>query len=69
MDYSLYLAKAVELARAAGDIQLSYFRNPQLASQTKLNSFDVVTEADKASERLILDGIRSAFPDHAILSE
>lgn len=69
MDYSLYLAKAVELARAAGEIQLSYFRNPRLASQTKLNSFDVVTEADKASERLILDGIRSAFPGHAILSE
>lgn len=69
MDYSLYLAKAVELARAAGEIQLSYFRNPRLSSQTKLNSFDVVTEADKASERLILDGIRSTFPQHAILSE
>lgn len=69
MEYSSYLAKAVELARAAGEIQLSYFRNTRLASQTKLNSFDVVTEADKASERLILDGIRSAFPGHAILSE
>lgn len=69
MDYTEYLDKAVELARGAGDIQLSYFRNPELKSKTKLNSFDVVTEADKASEKLIVDGIHAAFPGHSILSE
>lgn len=69
MDYTPYLDKAVELARGAGEVQLSFFRNPNLKSQTKLNSFDVVTEADKASEKLIVDGIHAAFPDHSILSE
>jgi len=69
MDYTVYLDKAVEFARGAGEVQLSFFRNPNLKSQTKLNSFDVVTEADKASEKLIVDGIHAAFPDHSILSE
>ena len=59
----------MELARSAGEKQLSFFRNPELAFQTKLNSFDVVTEADKASERLIIDGIHSAFPGHSVLAE
>lgn len=69
MDYTVYLDKAVELARSAGEKQLSFFRNPELAFQTKLNSFDVVTEADKASERLIIEGIHSAFPGHSVLAE
>lgn len=69
MDYKQYLDKAIELALAAGKVQLSYFRNPDLKSQTKLNNFDIVTEADKASEKIIIEGIRSAFPEHAILSE
>ncbi|MFS8530983.1 inositol monophosphatase family protein [Sphaerobacter thermophilus] len=30
---------------------------------------DLVTEADRASERLILEAIRARFPEHAILSE
>ena len=69
MEYKLYLDKAVELARAAGNAQLSYFRNPNLKSETKLNNFDIVTEADKASEKIIIEGIRDSFPEHSILSE
>lgn len=69
MDYKLYLDKAVELALAAGKAQLSYFRNPNLKSETKLNNFDIVTEADKASEKIIIGGIRDSFPEHSILSE
>jgi myo-inositol-1(or 4)-monophosphatase len=30
---------------------------------------DLVSEADTGSERVIVDAIRSAFPDHAILAE
>ena len=30
---------------------------------------DLVTEADRASERRIVDALRAAFPDHAILAE
>ncbi|MBT8330736.1 MAG: inositol monophosphatase [Deltaproteobacteria bacterium] len=32
-------------------------------------AFDLVTEADTASEKIIIQTIRNAFPDHAILAE
>jgi myo-inositol-1(or 4)-monophosphatase len=35
----------------------------------KSTEIDLVTEADLASERLIVDSIRANFPDHTILSE
>ena len=60
---------AIELARKVGKLQLQYFRNPLLKSDTKLNSFDVVTEADKASERIIIEELHKLFPTHSILSE
>lgn len=69
MNYNQYLTKAMEWAKEAGDVTLRYFRRHDLRSVTKLNDFDVVTEADKASEKLIIEGIRREFPDHSILSE
>lgn len=56
-------------AREAGQIQLSYFRGNNLDIAEKQNAFDVVTVADKESERLITKHIRDTYPDHAILSE
>lgn len=64
-----YLEFAVDLARKTGAIHLEYFRSPDLQKQTKQNAFDVVTQADKAAERLIKDCIHAAFPGHAILAE
>lgn len=69
MDYTEFLDKAVELAHAAGKVQLSFFRTDKLDAATKLNNFDVVTAADKASEKIILEGIRESYPTHSILSE
>ena len=57
-----YLASAIEMAKGAGEIQLRYFRNPALESETKLNAFDVVTAADKESERFIKSYIANNFP-------
>lgn len=31
--------------------------------------FDIVTEADRASERLVVERLRAAFPEHAIVAE
>lgn len=56
-------------AREAGDIQLRYFRSTHLDISEKLNAFDVVTTADKESERYLIGKIRTAYPDHSILSE
>lgn len=67
--YDTLLAAAIDMSRAAGDIQLKYFRNSALKIDIKQNDSDVVTAADKASEELILDSIRRNFPDHGLISE
>ena len=64
-----WLDAAREMGRAAGGVLKAYFRRRDLGIQDKGNAFDIVTEADKASERLIIDYLHSHFPDHAILSE
>lgn len=69
MDYNQYLTKAMQWAKDAGDVTLHYFRNPNLKSVTKQNDFDVLTEADKASEKVIMGHILREFPSHSILSE
>ncbi|MBD5322811.1 MAG: inositol monophosphatase [Bacteroides sp.] len=69
MNYHDYMTAAVQWAESAGMETLKYFRSSNLRSVTKQNDFDVLTEADKASERIIIESIRSTFPDHSILSE
>ena len=63
------LINAISWARAAGAVQLRYFRSPELVIDTKFNVNDVVTQADKESEKLLKTLIRENYPDHAILSE
>lgn len=57
------------LAENAGEIQLKYFRKKNLEQSTKQNDSDVVTIADKESEKFIIDHIKSHFPEHGIISE
>lgn len=64
-----FLDSALDMARAAGEIQLGYFRSRNLPQATKLNDSDVVTAADKESERAILQIIRDRYPDHGVISE
>lgn len=64
-----WLDGAREMGRAAGEMLRGYFRRRDLGIEDKENAYDIVTEADKASERLILNYLHSHFPDHAILSE
>lgn len=68
-NYNAILCHAVEMAKKAGEIQLKFFRSKELNIATKLNDFDVVTTADKASERAIVDYINETYPDHSILTE
>ncbi len=64
-----YLNAAIEMAKGAGEIQLRYFRSPNLDAATKQNAFDVVTIADKQSEAFIKNYISTNFPDHGIIAE
>jgi myo-inositol-1(or 4)-monophosphatase len=61
------LALAIDLARRAGAIQIE--RYERLERIVHKGERDVVTEVDELCERLILDGIRAAYPDDAILAE
>lgn len=61
------LTFATDLARQAGALLLrSYERLERIDYKSKR---DVVTDADYASERLVLDAIRAAYPDDALLAE
>ena len=61
------LALAIDLARRAGAIQIE--RYERLERIVHKGERDVVTEVDELCERLILDGIRAAYPNDAILAE
>ena len=68
-DLDATLAPFIETSlRAAGEILLHYFRRPDLLVEAK-NVTDIVTEADRASEELLVAAIRDRFPDHGILAE
>src|SRR3954469_6618191 len=57
----------IETAQAAGQILLEKFgRNIKVSKKGDIN---LVTEADLASEALIMERIKSHFPKHAILAE
>ncbi len=58
---------ATTTARAAGALLREYHQRGVQAEYK--GEIDLVTEADRASEQLILERIRAAYPDHAILSE
>lgn len=59
------LLKATE----AGAAVLKHFFNGEFTVSSKSNINDLVTEADIASEKAILEVIKADFPDHFILSE
>src|SRR5437660_5416141 len=62
-----YLETAVEIAREAGALLANYFER-RVAFELK-GDFDLVTEADRASELLIVERLRSHFPTHGIMAE
>jgi myo-inositol-1(or 4)-monophosphatase len=62
-----FLETAVEIAREAGALVANYHQR-RIPFETK-GEFDLVTEADRASEKVIVERLRSHFPAHAIVAE
>src|SRR6202165_3694246 len=62
-----YLETAVEIAREAGALLANYFER-RVNFELK-GEFDLVTEADRASEKLVVERLRSHFPSHGIMAE
>ena len=63
------LKKTLIAAARAGATELSGFFNKTFAISSKKGINDLVTEADHASEKAIIDVIKKEFPGHYILSE
>jgi myo-inositol-1(or 4)-monophosphatase len=58
---------AIQTARAAGHLLAERFgRALSIANKSEL---DLVTESDLASERLIIERIKTNYPRHSILAE
>src|ERR1700733_1196802 len=62
-----FLESAVEIALEAGSL-LHYYFERRVSFELK-GDFDLVTEADRASEKLIVERIKALYPDHAIVAE
>jgi myo-inositol-1(or 4)-monophosphatase len=61
------LETSVDIAREAGDLLATYFER-RIPFELK-GEHDLVTEADRASERLIVQRLRQHFPEHDIVAE
>ena len=59
---------AIKAAKEAGKIILLYY-SKNIDAITKKNTYDLVTEADLASENKIISIIKKKFPDHSLLTE
>lgn len=66
-DLQQYLDAAVEAARIAGAFQRYRFTSALIIDLK--GDKDLVTEVDRESERLIVEHLRSKFPDHDIVAE
>lgn len=62
-----YLKDAVKIAHEAGRL-LREFYQMRVGFELK-GDFDLVTEADRASERLVVERILAHYPDHSIVAE
>jgi myo-inositol-1(or 4)-monophosphatase len=67
VDLESIRAVALAAAARAGDILRHYWGKTHTIE--KKGAINLVTEADLASERAIIQLIRSAFPEHRVLAE
>ena len=62
-----YTQAAIEIAREAGALQIDKLKTKRTIEYK--GKFNIVTEVDKACEKLITDYIKDKFPSHDILAE
>ncbi len=62
------LKAAAVIARSAGELLKEAYHQPR-EIDTKSSTIDLVTQADRASEAMILNALKERFPEHNILAE
>ncbi|WP_024357677.1 inositol monophosphatase family protein [Leucobacter chironomi] len=60
---------AADVAVAAGERILDLRRSGVAVAASKSSEVDIVTEADRASERMVVEALRAARPDDGVLGE
>ena len=68
LDYKTYVIEAERLAKLAGQ-ELRTRRQSSLIVESKSQPRELVTEADRSAELIVVGGLQEAFPDHGILAE
>lgn len=63
------IEEALEIARKAGKVIASVFYESNKFVETKATCADLVTETDKAVEKLIFNSLREKFPSHSFIGE
>ena len=58
-----------DVARRAGDFLMEHFREDPELLRLRTTAKEAATVYDKMADRLIVQGIREAYPDHSILTE
>src|SRR5437773_12101157 len=70
MNLAQDLQFAISLARAAGKVILEQYGKVERLTKTHVAAKEeAVTEADRASQRLIVAGLRKRFPEDGIVGE
>jgi myo-inositol-1(or 4)-monophosphatase len=62
-----FLESAIEIAHEAGSLLQHYFER-RVRFELK-GDFDLVTEADRASEKLVVERLKTCYPEHGIVAE
>lgn len=65
---SRLLDQAIEWSRAAGELTLEWFNNPELSIDAKGDG-SPVTQADRAAETLLRELIAAEYPEDSIIGE
>ncbi len=62
-----YIETAMQIAREAGDVLLQFLeKRPDFEVKGEQ---DLITEADRAAEALVLEQLRNHFPAHSVIAE
>jgi len=68
-DYYEELTTAIDLAQQAGELLLGIHRSGPRQIRSKKTSVDMVTEADTASQTMILETLTARFPAYDMMAE
>lgn len=68
-DEQKFVDVALEIVKSAGRLVRDAFDQPASVVQTKASNTDLVTETDQAVEKMLIEGLRKAFPEHKFIGE